>query len=90
MAIANLAISAIGSIFGVIFNIVWQLVLCIQDIITFDFKSVDMWTIMEVTARNSFENIFYEGFKPAIFFMPFYSMFAMALPYAFYIFDVNF
>jgi hypothetical protein len=55
----------------------------------FDLTTTDMWTIMELTARNLIENIFYEGFKPALFFVPVYLSFAMALPCAFYIFNVN-
>ena len=48
-----------------------------------------MWTVMDLTVKNSIENIFYEGFKPALFFAPFYSMFYMALSYVIYIYDVN-
>jgi hypothetical protein len=90
VAVANVAITAIGTIFGLVFNLVWQLVLWLQDIISIDLTVTDMWGVLDLTARNFFENIFYEGFKPAVLFVPVYTMFAMALPYALYIYDVNF
>ena len=90
VAIANVAITAVGTLFGIVFNIVWQLVLWIQDIIEIDLTVTDMWGVLELTARNFFENVFYEGFKPALLFLPVITMFSMALPYSFYIYDVNF
>ena len=90
VAVANVAITAVGTIFGVVFNLVWQLVLWLQDIMNIDLTVTDMWGVLSLTARNFFENIIYEGFKPALLFVPVYSMFAMALPYAIYIYDVNF
>ena len=89
MAIANLVISAIGSIFGIVFNILWQLVLWIKDIMEIDLAVVNYKDVLTLTAKNLIDNVFYEGFKPALLFLPFYSMFAMALPYAIYVFDVN-
>ena len=78
-----------GTIFGVVFNLVWQLVLWIQDIMEIDLTTVDMWDVLKLTAGNFFENVFYESFKPALLFVPVYSLFALALPYAIYILDVN-
>ena len=88
VAVGTLAVTAIGSLLGVVFNIVWQLVLWIQDISTLDFTILDMWSVLELTAKNLFDNVFYEGFKPALLFAPVYGMFAVALPYAIYIYDV--
>ena len=88
VALGTLAVTAVGSLLGVVFNIVWQLVLWIQDISTLDFTTLDMWFVLELTAKNLFDNVFYEGFKPALLFAPVYGMFAVALPYAIYIYDV--
>ena len=90
MAVANVAITTVGTIFGIVFNLVWQLVLWLQDLMNIELTVTDMWVVLGLTARNFFENIFYEGFKPALLFVPVYSMFALALPYAIYIYDVNF
>ena len=88
VAVGALAVTAVGSLLGVVFNIVWQLVLWIQDISTLDFTTLDMWAVLELTAKNLFDNVFYEGFKPALLFAPVYGMFAVALPYAIYMYDV--
>ena len=88
-AIATAIISGLGSLFGLVFNMVWQLALWIDDLKHLDLSNTDMWGVMRITFINFFDNVFYEGFKPAIFFIPVYSMFALALPYAFYVYDVS-
>ena len=88
VAVGALAVTAVGSLLGFVFNIVWQLVLWIQDIATLDFTTLDMWAVLELTAKNLFDNVIYEGFKPALLFVPVYGMFAVALPYAIYMYDV--
>ena len=55
VAVANVAITAVGTIFGVVFNLVWQLVLWLQDIMNIDLTVTDMWGVLSLTARNFFE-----------------------------------
>ena len=85
---SNLVYAGIGSIFGIVFNIVFQLVLWIYDLGTIDVSNAKIFEVMEMTFRNFFDNVFYEGFKPSIFFIPFYTLFGMALPYSLYIWNV--
>ena len=75
--------------FGVLFNMVWQVALWIQDIQAVDFSTMSTQALMKLTFDNLIDNVIYEGFKPTILFVPFYSMLAMALPYAFYVYDVK-
>ena len=90
VAILNLVLSAIGSIFGIASNITWQLILWIKDIMEIDLAVVNFGDAMLLTAKNFIDNVFYEGFKPSLLFVPFYSMFLfMAVPYAIYVLDVN-
>ena len=68
---------------------VWQLVLWVDDLKAIDMSTTDMWGVMDITWKNFFGNTFYEGFKPALLFVPFYSMLALALPYVMFIYDVT-
>ena len=87
-ALATLVISGLGTIFGVVANLVWQGFLWVEDLKNLPSGST-MWDAFSLTFYNFFDNIIYEGFKPAIFFVPVYSMLAVALPYAFYVYDVS-
>ena len=87
-AIVTLVLSGLGSIFGVVANFVWQGMLWIEDFKNLPTGST-MWDAFSLTFYNFFDNIIYEGFKPALFFVPVYSMLAVALPYIFYVYDVS-
>ena len=89
-AFGNLAISALGSLAGVLFNAFMQLrywILAISKLFLQpqNFAYEGEWLVKYII------NYWYEdGFLYTLAFVPFYSMFAMALPYAIYIVDVNF
>ena len=83
-----LVISGLGSVFGIVANLVWQGMLWIEDFKNLPSGST-MWDAFRVTFANFFDNLIWEGFKPAIFFIPVYAMFGVALPYVFYVYDVS-
>ena len=87
-AIATLVLSGLGTVFGIVANLVWQIVLWSQDIQQIS-STANMWDVLGIVFLNFFDNIIYEGFKPAIFFIPVYSMLNLALPYVFYIYDTS-
>ena len=88
-AFGSLTIAFFGTLFGLVFNLVWQLVLWLHDIQGIDIQTVNLFELMSISWSNFFDNIFYEGFKPAIFFLPFYTMLSMTVPYGLYIWNVT-
>lgn len=94
VAFGNLAISALGCLVGVLANLLsyfafWgvpfmQVVLAILWLDTSYNRKID-----DLINRTIFLYMYEWGFKLSIFFMPFYSMFSMALSYAMYIVDVS-
>ena len=82
-------VSFIASTFGITFNSVWQLILWNEDIDTLSTQTEDMFGTMGTAFIKYFENVWGNGFKPALLFTPIYALFAMSLPYSIFIWNVN-